>query len=103
MIDVHCHLEQRDYNSDRDSVIRLCEQKLNAVITCCARPNDFDLTIQMLEKRASYTYLDLGPSGTLATFVKYNLHNQSCSKSFSILNPFGQDVRNLEKLKAILT
>ena len=66
-------------------------------------PIQFQKTIQILERSASYTYLDLGPSGTLATFVKYNLHNQSCSKSYSILTPFGQDVGNLEKLKSILT
>ena len=62
----------------------------------------FQKTIQILEESASYIYLDLGPSGTLATFVKYNLDNQSRSKSLSILTPFGQDVRNLERLKAVI-
>jgi len=65
-------------------------------------PIQFQKTVQILEESGSYIYLDLGPSGTLATFVKYNLDNQSRSKSLSILTPFGQDVRNLEKLKDVM-
>ena len=56
MIDVHCHLEQKDYDSDRDNVIELCKQKLNAVVTCCASPDDFDLTMQMLEKHKNFVF-----------------------------------------------
>jgi len=63
----------------------------------------FQKSIQLLEESASYIYLDLGPSGTLATFVKYNLDNQSRSKSLSILTPFGQDVRNLDRLKDVIS
>jgi acyl transferase domain-containing protein len=64
-------------------------------------PVHFQKTIQLLENRASYTYLDLGPSGTLAAFVKYNLTPQSRSKSIPVLNPFGHDMKNLEVLKSI--
>ncbi len=56
MIDVHCHLEQPDYNPDRDSVIESCKQRLNAIITCCASPGDFDLTMQMLEKHKNFVF-----------------------------------------------
>jgi len=56
MIDAHCHLEQPDYNSDRDSVIESCKQKLNAIVTCCASPDDFDLTMQMLEKYKNFMF-----------------------------------------------
>jgi len=56
MIDAHCHLEQPDYGSDRNNVIELCKQKLNAVVTCCASPDDFDLTIQMLEKYKNFVF-----------------------------------------------
>jgi len=59
----------------------------------------FQKTIQMLEKNAPYLYLDLGPSGTLATFVKYNLSHKSASKSMPVLTPFKQDLKNFEKLK----
>ena len=56
MIDVHCHLEQKDYDQDRDSVIELCKQKLNAIVTCCASPDDFDLTMEMLEKYKNFVF-----------------------------------------------
>lgn len=43
-------------------------------------------------------YIDLGPSGTLANFVKRNLTPDSESKVHTILTPFGQDVRKLQKV-----
>jgi acyl transferase domain-containing protein len=62
-------------------------------------PIRFQETIQTHELSGPFTYVDLGPSGTLATFVKYNLRPGSLSKIYSVLTPFGQDWRNLEKLR----
>lgn len=62
-------------------------------------PIQFGKTIQIVEERGPFLYLDLGPSGTLATFVKYNLPRASCSRSLSILTPFGKDADNMEKVK----
>ena len=56
MIDVHCHLSEPDYQKDRDEVIEKCKQKLDAVITCCAHPDDFDLTMQMVEKHENFVF-----------------------------------------------
>ena len=56
MIDVHAHLEQPDYNPDRDQVIEACKQKLKAVITCCAHPNDFRLTMDMVDKNSNFIF-----------------------------------------------
>jgi TatD DNase family protein len=56
MIDAHCHLEQIDYNPDRDDVIELCKQKLNAIVTCCANPSDFDITMKMLDKYTNFVF-----------------------------------------------
>ncbi|MBT7589451.1 MAG: ACP S-malonyltransferase [Candidatus Scalindua sp.] len=64
------------------------------------KPIEFQKAILALEKEQEYIYLDLGPSGTLDTFVKYILFNDSGSESFSVLNPFGQDLRNLEKIES---
>lgn len=64
-------------------------------------PVQFQKTIDILEEQehAPYVYLDLGPSGTLATFVKYNLKNKSSgSKSLFVLNPFKDEVDINEKL-----
>jgi TatD DNase family protein len=60
MIDVHCHLEQPDYSQDRDQVIEKCKQQLKAVITCCAHPNTFDLTIQLTEKYRGFVFSTAG-------------------------------------------
>jgi TatD DNase family protein len=60
MIDVHCHLEQEDYSSDRGQVIEKCKQQLKAVITCCAHPDDFDLTIQLTEKYRGFVFATAG-------------------------------------------
>lgn len=56
MIDCHCHLEQNDYDKDRDEVIEKCRHQLKAVITCCAHPNDFDLTLQLVEKYRGFVF-----------------------------------------------
>lgn len=58
-------------------------------------PIQFQATIENLERKGNYVYIDLGPSGTLATFVKYNLNRHSSSQLFPVLTPFGQDIKNL--------
>ncbi len=62
------------------------------------RPILFQQTIQTLENDGQpLVYVDLGPSGTLANFVKYNLGRNSASRCLSILTPFGHDEEHLEK------
>jgi TatD DNase family protein len=56
MIDAHCHLEQANYNSDRDNVIEKCKKQLNAIVTCCANPDDFNLTMEMIEKYKNFIF-----------------------------------------------
>jgi len=58
MIDVHCHLEQ-DYEN-RDEIIEKCKKELKAVITCCAHPKDFNLTMQLTEKYKSFVFASYG-------------------------------------------
>lgn len=60
MIDCHCHLEQPDYSSDRDQVIEKCRQQLKAVISSCAHPKDFDLTLRILEKNKGFIFVTAG-------------------------------------------
>jgi len=60
MIDCHCHLEQEDYSKDRDEVIEKCKKELKAVITTCAHPNDFDLTMRMIEKHKGFVFATVG-------------------------------------------
>lgn len=66
--------------------------------TIIREPIQFQRTIAMMEAKQAWTYIDLGPSGTLATFVKYNLPFQPASDIASIMTLFGQDMSNMEKL-----
>lgn len=56
MIDVHCHLENGDYDRDRDSVINDCRGELKALITSCAHPKDFELTMDLVEKYKNFVF-----------------------------------------------
>ncbi|RLG15875.1 MAG: hypothetical protein DRN71_00105 [Candidatus Nanohalarchaeota archaeon] len=60
MIDAHCHLEQKDYNKDRDEVIARCREKMDAVVTSCAYPDDFDLTISLKKQYPDFIYVCVG-------------------------------------------
>jgi TatD DNase family protein len=60
MIDVHCHLEQSDYDKDRDQVVEDCRKSLKAVITSCAHPMDFDLTMRMTESYKNFVFASCG-------------------------------------------
>ncbi|MEM5834783.1 MAG: TatD family hydrolase [Candidatus Aenigmatarchaeota archaeon] len=60
MIDVHCHLEQEDFSQDRDKVIEECKKELKAIITCCAHPKDFDLTLSLVEKYKGFVFACVG-------------------------------------------
>ncbi|MFL6711815.1 MAG: acyltransferase domain-containing protein [Sulfurifustis sp.] len=67
--------------------------------TVARQPVRFGDTIRALERDGNRRYLDLGPSGTLATFVKYNLSAaRTTSKTLPVMTPFGADTRNLQKL-----
>lgn len=54
-------------------------------------PIRFGSTLAMLERQEPAFYVDIGPSGTLATFVKYGLQRSSSSVAVPTLTPFGGD------------
>lgn len=62
-------------------------------------PVEFQETIELLEAEQSWHYLDLGPSGTLATFLKFLVIKESASKINSVMTPYGKDLQQIEKLK----
>jgi bacillaene synthase trans-acting acyltransferase len=62
---------------------------------------NFTQIVELLERKGPCIYLDLGPSGTCGTFVKYNLKQGSESKTFQIMNLYKREdeqLRNLRKL-----
>jgi len=57
------------------------------------QPVEFGATVRGLLAKGDFHFLDVGPSGTLATFVKYLLPADSASKFSDVINPFGMDER----------
>jgi bacillaene synthase trans-acting acyltransferase len=64
------------------------------------RPIRFQEAVAYLEQQGRHRYIDVGPSGTLATFVKYGLPKGSESTAHAILTPYGQDQKTLAALLA---
>lgn len=52
-------------------------------------PIDFMRTIARMEAGGAFDYVDLSPSGTLATLLKYQLSKDSASRYVSVMSPFG--------------
>jgi bacillaene synthase trans-acting acyltransferase len=63
-------------------------------------PIRFRETITLLEQQDARRYIDVGPAGTLATFLKYGLPATTKSTVHAILTPFGFDQKNLAALLA---
>lgn len=64
------------------------------------RPVRFRETAARLEQQCSRRYIDVGPSGTLATFLKYGMNAATRSTVHTILTPFGLDQKNLAAVLA---
>ena len=54
-------------------------------------PIAFDSTVQSLLHSGDFCFIDVGPSGTLATFVKYLLPTPTNSVFSDVIGPFGRD------------
>ena len=62
----------------------------------------FRETIERLERDGARRYIDLGPAGTLATFLKYIAPATTRSTAHAILTPYGFDRKNLAALLAAI-
>jgi bacillaene synthase trans-acting acyltransferase len=67
------------------------------------RPIRFREAIAALELRGPCRYIDAGPAGTLATFLKYSLPRTTRSTTHAILTPYGVDLKNLAAVAAVPT
>jgi acyl transferase domain-containing protein len=67
------------------------------------QPIEFARTIAELEKRCPYDYIDVGPAGTLATFLRYALHTPSASRAYPTLSPFNSDLKNYQRIISEIT
>ncbi|GAX60253.1 hypothetical protein SCALIN_C10_0013 [Candidatus Scalindua japonica] len=66
------------------------------------QPINFLATIESWERNGDFTYIDIGPSGTLANFVKQIIKNESGSKSLTTIDMFGRDLNNIKRLQSVL-
>lgn len=62
----------------------------------------FQQTVGLLESQGSCRYIDVGPSGTMATFLKYGLSADSTSQAYPLMSPSGGDMDRLTQLTALL-
>jgi acyl transferase domain-containing protein len=62
------------------------------------QPIDFRRTIEKMENAEPSDFIDLGPSGTLATFLKYSLAPASTSRFQHVLSPLGRDLDRLAEV-----
>lgn len=63
----------------------------------------FPEAVALLEESGEHRYIDAGPSGTLATYLKHILGSGAGSRIRRVLSPFGRDLKNLETLAGALT
>lgn len=67
------------------------------------RPIELSRTVRQMEERGRYLYLDVGPSGTLATLAKPIVAPRGVSTTCPTLTPFGQDQKALARATAMCT
>ncbi|MGW1131203.1 acyltransferase domain-containing protein [Streptomyces griseoluteus] len=81
------------------SADRVAEVTADGIWAAVRRPVEFALTVEKLAAAGDATFIDVGPSGTLATFVKYLLPPGSGSTQAHTINRFGQDLKSLREFQ----
>ena len=61
-------------------------------------PVRFQQTMEMLDRQGEWQFVDLGPSGTMASLVRYSLPSASGSSFQAIMTPFNQGLMNLQRV-----
>ena len=60
----------------------------------------FSTVVASLEEQGSWRYVDLGPAGSMATAVKYNLRESSASQPLTVMTPYGNERKHLARVMA---
>lgn len=100
-------LEERRYQLPQVRFVSCLSGNMLTSVPCqffwsvVREPIQFIKAVQGLENGQKKIYIDLGPSGTLANFIKYNLKQDLTSESYAIITPFGQEVRQLVKIEQL--
>ncbi len=88
MIDVHCHLEHEDYDEDREEVIKRCQWELKALITSCAHPKNFNLTMRLIHRYSNFIF---GTFSIHPIYVK-EINNDIVFRFFKLLRKHREQV-----------
>ncbi|EDP94616.1 acyltransferase domain-containing protein [Kordia algicida OT-1] len=60
---------------------------------------NFENAIKMMVNQQDCVFIDLGPSGSLATSVKYILEEDATSVPLQLINQYGKNLQTFEKFK----
>ena len=66
-------------------------------------PIRFQQAVGLIESQSSCRYVDVGPGGTMATFLKHGLPAGSASRTYHVMSPFGGDMDRLTQLETLRT
>lgn len=80
MIDVHCHLEQKDYDKDRDEFIESLKKELRAVISNATHGDDLDKSLEIARHHADFVFLCAGIHPQLIQEVSKELREECFAK-----------------------
>lgn len=66
-------------------------------------PVNFEKTIEKIIRKGDCIFIDMGPSGSLATSVKYLLPSGSGSVPLQIMNQYGKNLNMLEQFRSSIS
>lgn len=78
------------------------EVSADGIWAALREPVEFSRTIEEVTAEGGATFVDLGPSATLATFVKYIAGPGGGSSHVSTVNRFGNDVKSMNDFQAFM-
>lgn len=81
--------------AERGFLKEVSVQSLQAATSCSL---DLMETVRWIESTGQYLYIDLGPSGSMATAIKYILSKTSGSEYVILSSPFGHESENVRAL-----
>ncbi|OEU94840.1 acyltransferase domain-containing protein [Streptomyces oceani] len=76
---------------------------VDGVWAAVRQPVQFSRAVEKMTAAGGATFADLGPSATLATFVKYITARGDGSSQVSTVNRFGNDVKSMTDFRAFMT
>ena len=76
----------------------LKEVSVQSLQAATGSPLDLMETVHWIESTGQYLYIDLGPSGSMATAIKYILPKTSDSEYVILSSPFGHESENVRAL-----